>query len=92
MEAYRQEIILGAVALYMVFCVITGLWAMRRTSDASDFFVAGRGLGPIVPFLFDTQRVWLRRWAGAGLFDRCQLFLDDHHFDGWLCARVFHGV
>ena len=48
MEAYRQEIILGAVALYMVFCVITGLWAMRRTSDASDFFVAGRGLGPIV--------------------------------------------
>ena len=48
MEAYRQEIILGAVALYMVFCVVTGLWAMRRTSDASDFFVAGRGLGPIV--------------------------------------------
>jgi len=47
-EAYRQEIILGAVALYMVFCVVTGLWAMRRTSDASDFFVAGRGLGPIV--------------------------------------------
>ena len=48
MEAYRQEIILAAVALYMVFCVITGLWAMRRTTDASDFFVAGRGLGPIV--------------------------------------------
>ena len=48
MEAYRQEIIVGAVALYMVFCVITGLWAMLRTKDSSDFFVAGRGLGPIV--------------------------------------------
>ena len=48
MEAYRQEIIVGSVAIYMLFCVATGLWAMRRTHDSSDFFVAGRGLGPIV--------------------------------------------
>ena len=48
MEAYRQEIITGAVAFYMLFCVLTGLWAMRRTKDSSDFFMAGRGLGPIV--------------------------------------------
>lgn len=48
MEAYRQEIIVGAVVIYMVFCVLTGLWAMRRTHNASDFFIAGRGLGPIV--------------------------------------------
>ena len=48
MEAYRQEIILGAVVVYMLFCVLTGLWAMRRTRNASDFFIAGRGLGPVV--------------------------------------------
>jgi Na+/proline symporter len=48
MEAYRQEIILGAVLIYMIFCVVTGLWAMRRTKNSSDFFIAGRGLGPIV--------------------------------------------
>ncbi len=48
MEAYRQETILAAVALYMLFCVATGIWAMRRTSNSSDFFIAGRGLGPIV--------------------------------------------
>lgn len=48
MEAYRQEIILGAVALYMVFCVATGIWAMKRTKNSSDFFIAGHGLGPIV--------------------------------------------
>ena len=48
MEAYRQEIIVGSVVIYMLFCVATGLWAMRRTRDSSDFFVAGRGLGPIV--------------------------------------------
>ena len=48
MEAFRQEIIVGAVLVYMVFCVITGLWAMTRTHNSSDFFIAGRGLGPIV--------------------------------------------
>ena len=48
MEAFRQEIIIGAVFVYMVFCVVTGLWAMRRTHNSSDFFIAGRGLGPIV--------------------------------------------
>ncbi len=48
MEAYRVEITLAFVAVYMVFCVIVGLWAMRRTQDASDFFVAGRHLGPFV--------------------------------------------
>ncbi len=48
MEAYRQEIIVGAVAIYMIFCVLTGLWAMKRTKNSSDFFIAGRGLGPIV--------------------------------------------
>ncbi|NKB33757.1 MAG: hypothetical protein GKR91_11730 [Pseudomonadales bacterium] len=48
MEAFRQEIIVGAVVAYMIFCVLTGLWAMRRTHSSSDFFIAGRGLGPIV--------------------------------------------
>ncbi|TNE62348.1 MAG: hypothetical protein EP335_12190 [Alphaproteobacteria bacterium] len=48
MEEYRQTIILGAVMAYMVMCIGVGIWAMRRTKSAGDFFVAGRGLGPIV--------------------------------------------
>lgn len=48
MEEYRQPIILLFVALYMVACIWVGLWAMRRTKSAGDFFVAGRGLGPWV--------------------------------------------
>ena len=48
MEAFRQPIILSSVFLYLVMCVVIGLWAMRRTKSASDFFVAGRSLGPIV--------------------------------------------
>lgn len=48
MEALRSEIIIGFVAAYLAFCVTVGLWAMRRTRSASDFFVAGRSLGPFV--------------------------------------------
>ena len=48
MEAYRQEIIVAAVAVYMIFCVVMGLWAIRRTRSSNDFFIAGRSLGPIV--------------------------------------------
>jgi len=48
MEEFRQEIILACVAIYMALCIWVGLWAMRRTKSAGDFFVAGRGLGPIV--------------------------------------------
>jgi SSS family transporter len=47
-EAYRQEIILSAILVYMVFCIAVGLWAMRRTHSSSDFFIAGRSLGPMV--------------------------------------------
>ncbi len=48
MEEYRQPIILLFVAAYMGICIWVGLWAMRRTKSAGDFFVAGRGLGPWV--------------------------------------------
>ncbi len=48
MEAMRQEIILGCVFIYLLLCIGVGLWAMRRTKSAGDFFVAGRGLGPVV--------------------------------------------
>lgn len=48
MEAYRQEIILSAIMIYMVFCIVVGLWAMRKTKSSSDFFMAGRSLGPMV--------------------------------------------
>ncbi|SDE02884.1 sodium:solute symporter family transporter [Kordiimonas lacus] len=48
MEELRQPIILSCVAAYMGLCIWVGIWAMRRTKSAGDFFVAGRGLGPVV--------------------------------------------
>ena len=48
MEAYRNTIIFGCVAAYMVLCIVIGLWAMRKTKTAHDFFMAGRNLGVLV--------------------------------------------
>jgi SSS family transporter len=48
METFRQPIILGSLVVYLLFCVVVGVWAMRRTKSAGDFFVAGRSLGPAV--------------------------------------------
>ena len=48
MEAYRNTIVFGCVATYMVLCIIIGLWAMRKTKNAHDFFMAGRNLGVLV--------------------------------------------
>ena len=48
MEAYRNPIILTAVGLYMLICITVGIWALRRTKSAQDFFMAGRDLGIMV--------------------------------------------
>ncbi len=45
MSELRNPIILGSVAAYMVLCIVVGLWAMRHTRTAKDFFMAGRRLG-----------------------------------------------
>ena len=41
-------IILICVAVYMVFCVAIGIWAMKRTKSTHDFFMAGRNLGVLI--------------------------------------------
>lgn len=48
MEAYRPQIVLSCVAAYFVLCIAVGVWAMRYTKSARDFFMAGRDLGILV--------------------------------------------
>lgn len=38
--------ILACLAVYFVVCIAIGLASMRRTRDATDYFLAGRTLGP----------------------------------------------
>ncbi len=44
-------VILVVVLAYHAMLLVLGLWAGRRTSDAGDYFLAGRGLGPWVASL-----------------------------------------
>lgn len=48
MEELRNPIILTCIALYMFLCLGIGLWALRKTKSARDFFMAGRDLGIMV--------------------------------------------
>ena len=45
MEDYRNSIIMLCVFVYMAMCIIIGLWAMKKTKNTEDFFMAGRNLG-----------------------------------------------
>lgn len=48
MEDYRNTIILSSLAIYMILCIGVGIWALRQTKSAHDFFMAGRDLGVMV--------------------------------------------
>ncbi|MBL8897006.1 MAG: sodium/proline symporter [Planctomycetes bacterium] len=60
------------VALYFVACLAIGLWALRRTRDARDYFVAGRRLGPWVTAvaLFSSVMSGFAFVGGPGLVYR----------------------
>jgi len=48
MEAFRDPIILTSLTIYMILCIAIGIWALKRTKSAQDFFIAGRNLGIMV--------------------------------------------
>ncbi len=69
MEAQRDLVILGCVVAYLAVCIGFGLWAMRRTHSASDFFMAGRSLGVLVTgmAIFSTTLSGFAVVGGPGL-------------------------
>lgn len=44
----REVVIVATLVVYKVVLVGLGLFAQRRTQNGADFFLGGRGLGPIV--------------------------------------------
>ena len=48
MEEFRPSLIFGALVLYLSACLGVGIWSIGRTRTPSDFFMAGRSLGPWV--------------------------------------------
>jgi len=45
MEEFRNPIILTCIIVYMILCLGIGIWALRKTKSAHDFFMAGKELG-----------------------------------------------
>ncbi|BCJ86112.1 sodium:solute symporter family transporter [Effusibacillus dendaii] len=43
-----QTTIVIIAVLYLLVCVLIGIWATRRTKSSSDFYIAGRNLGMFV--------------------------------------------
>ena len=46
-----SPVIIVCVVAYLIACFGIGIWAMRRTHTSSDFFLAGKSLGPMVVVL-----------------------------------------
>jgi len=47
----KAQIVLITLVVYKIILVSIGFWASKRTSDGDDFFLGGRGLGPVVAAL-----------------------------------------
>ena len=77
MSEWRSVIILGCVTAYMVVCLGVGLWALRRTKNTQDFFMAGRHRGQRGRFFQHDEWLGICGWTGVGLQDGHQFVLDD---------------
>ena len=44
----KATVIAVTLIAYKLLLVGIGFWASRRTHDEEDFFLGGRGLGPLV--------------------------------------------
>ena len=67
-----DTIILSCVTGYMLLCIVIGLWAMNRTKNTHDFFMASRNLGVIITgvALFSSVMSGFGFVGGPGLIYR----------------------
>ena len=47
----KVQVVLVTLVVYKLILISIGVWASKRTKDADDFFLGGRGLGPVVAAL-----------------------------------------
>jgi sodium/proline symporter len=47
----KSSVVLITLVIYKAILICIGIWASKRTSDSDDFFLGGRGLGPVVAAL-----------------------------------------
>jgi sodium/proline symporter len=47
----KAHVVLITLVVYKLILICIGVWASKRTADSDDFFLGGRGLGPVVAAL-----------------------------------------
>jgi sodium/proline symporter len=47
----KTHVVLITLVVYKLILICIGVWASKRTADSDDFFLGGRGLGPVVAAL-----------------------------------------
>ena len=47
----KTQVVLITLIVYKLLLIAIGVWASKRTTDSDDFFLGGRGLGPVVAAL-----------------------------------------
>ncbi|MFT4636451.1 MAG: sodium/proline symporter [Arenicella sp.] len=47
----KAHVVLITLVVYKLILICIGIWASKRTADSDDFFLGGRGLGPVVAAL-----------------------------------------
>ena len=57
MPIVESPVIAFCAIAYLVACMAIGVWAMRRTKTAADFFVAGRQLGLVVTVIAGVSSI-----------------------------------
>ncbi|MDE0102219.1 MAG: hypothetical protein OXN89_07555 [Bryobacterales bacterium] len=57
MPSADSGLIISFVVGYLGICAAIGVWAMRRTASAADFFLAGKSLGPMVVVMASISSV-----------------------------------
>ena len=48
MPILAKPAIIWTAVIYLGLVVVIGIWAVRRTRNAKDFFIAGQGVGLLV--------------------------------------------
>jgi SSS family transporter len=80
--------IIGCVVAYLVLCFLIGIWAMRRTHDSADFFLAGRDLGPLVVVLATISSVM----SGFGFVGGPGLVFESGTSSFWIVFAASFGM
>ncbi len=80
----RDLTVLLCIVFYMVICLGVGLWAMRRTKSAKDFFMAGRNLG----FIVTALAVFSANMSGFGFVGGPGLVYKMGMSSIWICLTA----